>query len=168
MTAKTESRALRRSLGRFATGITVVTTCAPDGTLLGLTVNSFNTVSLDPPLVLWSLAKSAASHGVFEQASHFAVNVLSAGQSAISKKFAQSGGDKFQGLAWTPGIAGCPVLADCCAWFECKRVACYPGGDHTILIGQIEKFRDDVTQEPLVYFGGEYCFVTSAQIKDAP
>jgi flavin reductase (DIM6/NTAB) family NADH-FMN oxidoreductase RutF len=164
----TESRALRRALGRFATGITVVTTCLPDGRRAGLTVNSFNSVSLAPPLVLWSLGVTSPSHVLFEEASHFAVNVLSAGQRAVSQKFASSGGDKFHGVSLTEGLHGCPLLADCCAWFECKVVARYPGGDHTIFIGEVEKFRDDVTREPLVYFGGEYCFVTQAQTKDAP
>ena len=163
-----DTRDFRRALGRFATGITVVTTRGADGTLAGLTVNSFNSVSLDPPLVLWSLGRDSPSHEVFEAASHFAVNVLSSEQRDISNNFARSGDDKFAGVDWAPGIHGAPLLPGCCAWFECRVVARHPGGDHTIFIGEVEKIRDDVTRAPLVYFGGEYCFVTPAQTKDAP
>ncbi|MEY3201157.1 MAG: hypothetical protein RIR70_707 [Pseudomonadota bacterium] len=163
-----DSLAFRRALGRFATGITVVTARGPDGKLAGLTVNSFNSVSLSPPLVLWSLGRDSPSHEVFEASSHFAVNVLSAGQIDLSNRFARSGGDKFAGIAWQPGLQGAPLLPDCCAWFECRVAARHPGGDHTIFIGEVEKIRDDVKRAPLVYFGGEYCFVTPAQTKDAP
>lgn len=163
-----DSREFRRALGRFATGITVVTARAADGTIAGLTVNSFNSVSLDPPLVLWSLGRDSPSHEIFEAASHFAVNVLSSEQMEISNQFARSGGNKFAGVDWTPGTHGAPLLPGCCAWFECRVAARHPGGDHTIFIGEVEKIRDDVTRAPLVYFGGEYCFVTPAQTKDAP
>jgi len=163
-----DSLAFRRALGRFATGITVVTARASDGAMAGLTVNSFNSVSLEPPLVLWSLGRASPSHEVFERASHFAVNVLSAEQIALSNHFSRSGSDKFSGVEWSAGLHGAPLLVGCCAWFECRVAARHPGGDHTIFIGEVEKIRDDVKRAPLVYFGGEYCFVTPAQTKDAP
>lgn len=162
------TREFRRALGRFATGVTVVTARGPDGALAGLTVNSFNSVSLSPPLVLWSLGRTSPSHEIFEVASHFAVNVLGADQMELSNRFARSGAHKFDGVEWAAGQQGCPLLPRCCAWFECRVVARYPGGDHTIFIGEVEKFQHDVTREPLVYFGGEYCFVTQAQTKDCP
>lgn len=163
-----DTRDFRRALGRFATGITVITARAADGEIAGLTVNSFNSVSLDPPLVLWSLGRDSPSHEVFERATHFAVNVLSEQQRALSDNFARSGVDKFVGLSWTPATSGAPLLPDCCAWFECRIAARHPGGDHTIFIGEVEKFVHDVTRAPLLYFGGEYRCLSQQKPKDAP
>ena len=163
-----DSREFRRALGRFATGITVVTALGPKGELAGLTVNSFNSVSLDPPLVLWSLGRISPAHDIFEAATHFAVNVLSADQMALSNNFSRSSPHKFDDVVWTPSIHGTPLLPGCCASFECRVVARHPGGDHTIFIGEVEKFAHDVTRAPLIYFGGEYCFVSTDQNKDAP
>lgn len=151
-----DCRAFRNALGGFATGVTVVTAMAADGTPVGLTVSSFNSVSLEPPLVLWSLSANSPSLGIFESASHFAVNVLAANQEEVSNRFASRLEDKFDGVAWQPGLGGAPVLAGTCASFECANVARHAGGDHLIFIGQVERFTQDPAQPPLVFQGGRY------------
>lgn len=153
--AETDRRALRDALGAFATGVTVVTTLDPAGRAIGLTVNSFNAVSLDPPLVLWSLSLESPSLAAFRAASHFAVNVLAAHQQAISERFARRNGDKFGGLEWGEGLGGAPLLPGCCACLECRIEAHHPGGDHLIFIGRVERFAR-ASAEPLVFHGGEY------------
>src|SRR5437868_4826281 len=126
---RSETRAFRRALSQFATGITVV--CAQAGDkLTAMTANSFSSVSLDPPLVLWSLAKSAQSVPVFLEASHFAVNVLAADQVELASRFASSGGDKFAGLEWSPGRGGAPLLPGVAASFECRVHSKVDAGDH--------------------------------------
>ncbi len=151
-----DKRALRDALGRFATGVTVVTTCCPAGKLEGLTANSFSAVSLDPPLVLWSLRRDAGSMPSFSKASHFAVNVLAASQKDVSAHFARSQPDKFAMAAYETGHGGCPVLADALATFECSLETQVEGGDHIIFIGRVLRatYRDD---DPLVFAGGAYC-----------
>lgn len=146
---------LRRAMGRFATGITVVTTQAMDGRLEGITANSFSTVSLDPPLVLWSLARRARSFASFADASHFAVNVLGAGQVALSRHFSAPNTDKLGGIDHHIGHGGCPVLTGVLAHFECCRESVIDGGDHVIFIGRVLRasFRDG---EPLLYASGRY------------
>jgi flavin reductase (DIM6/NTAB) family NADH-FMN oxidoreductase RutF len=151
-----DSKALRAALGSFATGITVVTVRGPSGEAVGLTVNSFNSVSLEPPLVLWSLSLASPSLDVVSRASHFAVNVLSAEQGEISQRFASRIADKFAGLDSRAGIAGLPLIGGCCAWFECRTVAQYPGGDHIILLGEVERFSVGAAETPLLYFRGAY------------
>lgn len=131
-----EKRSLRRALGQFATGVAVITTRAGDK-LAGATVNSFASVSLEPPLILWSLARSSQSFPVFEEATHFAVNILNAEQMSISNRFARSGGDKFADLPVKEGINGTPVLNDCAAVFECEIVARHEGGDHVIIVARV-------------------------------
>lgn len=148
-------RALRDTLGAFATGVTVVTALDPDGRAIGLTVNSFNTVSLDPPLVLWSLSLASPSLEAFRRASHFAVNVLAADQQALSERFAQRNSDKFAGLDWREGLGGVPLLPGCCAILECRNETQHAGGDHLIFIGRVEGCsRSD--RAPLVFHGGRY------------
>jgi flavin reductase (DIM6/NTAB) family NADH-FMN oxidoreductase RutF len=151
-----DTRALRDALGRFATGVTVVTTRCASGKLEGLTANSFSAVSLDPPLVLWSLRKAAASLPGFAQAPHFAVNVLAADQHEISSHFARSRPDKFDGVDYRAGLGGCPVIADALASFECSMETQVEGGDHIIFIGRVHRacYRDG---EPLIFAGGAYC-----------
>jgi flavin reductase (DIM6/NTAB) family NADH-FMN oxidoreductase RutF len=151
-----DSKALRSALGSFATGITVVTVCGPSAEWVGLTVNSFNSVSLEPPLVLWSLALSSPNREVVSRASHYAVNVLAADQGEISQRFASKIADKFAGLDCRTGASGVPLLPGCCAWFECRTVAQYPGGDHLILLGEIERFEASEAAEPLAYSRGRY------------
>lgn len=151
-----DTRALRNALGTFATGITVVTVCGAEGEWVGLTVNSFNSVSLGPPLVLWSLSLASPNCDAVRQATHFAVNVLAADQEEISQRFASKIADKFDGIACTLGDAGVPLLPGCCAWFECRTVARHPGGDHLILVGEVERFASEPGRAPLLYFGGAY------------
>lgn len=147
--------ALRNALGQYATGVAVVTTLNGDGQPIGLTVNSFASVSLDPPLVLWSLALTSACLPAFEKCSHFAVNVLTADQVALSNRFAKMGIDKFADLAWTPGLGGAPVLPNC-ALFECRNETRHVGGDHLIFIGRVERFAH-TEAPPLIFHAGRYC-----------
>lgn len=151
-----DARVLRDALGCFATGITVVTVRARSGACLGITVNSFNSVSLDPPLVLWSLGENSRDRDDFVQASHFAVHVLSAEQKAWSQRFAARDSDKFAGLPVTFGLGGVPLLPGCCARFECANSAQYPGGDHLIFIGRIDRLECDPGRAPLIYHCGCY------------
>lgn len=148
--------ALRNALGQYATGVAIVTTVDDQGRPTGLTVNSFASVSLDPPLVLWSLALTSACVAAFETCSHFAVNVLTVEQVAISNRFAMTGADKFAGIAWSPGLGGAPILSGVGAVFECRNEARHPGGDHTIFIGRVERFSHDELA-PLLFHAGRYC-----------
>ncbi|QEW25028.1 flavin reductase [Roseovarius indicus] len=144
----------RRSLGEFATGVTVITTCV-DGVCYGMTSNSFASVSLEPPLVLWSVKYESQSFPAFRDCSHFAVNVLADDQVDLSQNFARSGPDKFDGLAYRDGAGKCPVLAGIAASFECSLSEIHPGGDHLILVGQVERYaRYD--RQPLLFAKGRY------------
>jgi len=153
-----DTRAFRRALGNFATGVTVVTAAAEDGRRVGVTANSFNSVSLDPPLVLWSIDKRSSSHEVFEAASHFAVNVLAADQIDTSNNFARPREDRFAEIAFDAGTGGAPVLADCAARFHCEKYQQVDGGDHWIMIGKVVAF-DDFGRSPLLYHQGAYSMV---------
>jgi flavin reductase (DIM6/NTAB) family NADH-FMN oxidoreductase RutF len=158
-----DPRELRRALGRFATGITVVTTLTPAGKREGLTANSFAALSLDPPLVLWSLNRKALSRASFEASRRFAVNVLAAHQRHISNHFATPQTDKFAAVAWQPGLGGCPTLPDSLALFECRLERTLAGGDHLLFIGRIERFRWRAG-DPLVFSCGQYCI--AAELPD--
>ena len=147
---------LRVALGQYATGVAVVTTVGADGRPMGLTVNSFASVSLDPPLVLWSLGRSSACLPAFKACSHFAINVLAAEQVELANRFAAAALDKFAHLAWTPGLGGAPLLDKCSARFECRNETHHAGGDHLIFIGRVERFERQ-EREPLVFHGGRYC-----------
>jgi flavin reductase (DIM6/NTAB) family NADH-FMN oxidoreductase RutF len=151
-----DQRHLRQALGRFATGVTVITTRTPAGKLEGLTANSFSAVSLDPPLVLWSLRRNAPSLASFLDAGYFAVNVLTAGQSELARHFATPAPDKFAAIASTAGLGGCPLLPDILASFECSTEHMVTGGDHIIFIGRVHRatYRDG---EPLIFSAGQYC-----------
>jgi flavin reductase (DIM6/NTAB) family NADH-FMN oxidoreductase RutF len=146
---------LRQAMGRFATGVTVVTTRAPDGKAEGVTANSFTTVSLDPPLVLWSLARTSRSFEAFNTAPHFAVNVLALGQLDLSRHFASPRPDKLAGIVHEAGHGGCPVLTGTIAHFECARESTINGGDHVIFLGRVLRasFRDG---EPLIFSAGNF------------
>ena len=150
-----DARALRQALGRFATGITVITTRTPAGKLEGVTANSFSSVSLDPPLVLWSLRVQAPSLASFLEAGRFAVNVLSSDQRTLSRHFSTPLADKFADVDWSEGHGGCPLLPDCLARFECDTETTVEAGDHVILIGRIRRLahRDGT---PLLYNAGHY------------
>lgn len=150
-----DSRALRDALGDFATGVTVVSARGADGRPVGVTVNSFAAVSLDPPLVLWSLGRQSDYLAVFESCRHFAVNVLAADQLGYSLRFAQTARDNFDGIDWHAGAGDVPLLPGCCAWFECRSETRYPGGDHLILVGCVENIRREA-KPPLIFHRGLY------------
>jgi flavin reductase (DIM6/NTAB) family NADH-FMN oxidoreductase RutF len=151
----TDPKALRNAFGAFATGVTVVTTRQPDGTPRGFTANSFTSVSLDPPLLLVCLAKTAHSADTFRDAPHFAVNILAEDQKAVSGLFASRTPDKFAQCAWTPGPADMPLIDGALASFTCANHQLVDAGDHLILIGRIEAFSTTEGQ-PLGYFRGNY------------
>ncbi|WP_417723513.1 flavin reductase family protein [Salipiger sp.] len=152
--ALSDPRLLRSALGRFATGVTVVTCATADGPV-GLTANSFASVSLDPPLVLWSVAKATARYPAFAAARHFGIHVLGREQEALSRSFARSADAGFAADGAHPGIAGIPLLDGALARFECELDAHHDGGDHTILIGRVLRaaFREGA---PLAFAGGCY------------
>ncbi|MDH4565605.1 hypothetical protein E8E95_02820 [Pseudomonas sp. BN414] len=150
-----DGRALRDAFGSFATGVTIVTTAGPGGVDIGLTANSFSSVSLDPPMVLWSLARTSLNMDAFRNSGHFAVHILSADQEALSSRFASKGIDRFEGLALDRGPDGIPLLPDCMARFSCKLAYQYEGGDHVIFVGEIVDFGHSA-RKPLVFHGGRY------------
>src|SRR6476469_9358699 len=150
-----DPRTLRDALGCFATGVTVVT-CLKDGVPAGLTVNSFTSVSLDPPLLRVCIAKRAATADALITASHFAINVLQTGQQPASIRFSTRDEDRFGATPWACGEAGAPILEDSLGVFECERFAVYEGGDHHILVGQVAKASFDSSMDPLLYFRGRY------------
>lgn len=161
-----DSRTLRNAFGSFATGVTIVTTSGPAGADIGLTANSFSSVSLDPPMVLWSLARTSANIDVFRNSAHFAVHILSADQEALSARFASKVADRFEGLVLDRGPAGIPLLPDCMARFACKVAYQYEGGDHVIFVGEILDFSHSA-RKPLVFHGGRYGMLLPRQITSA-
>ena len=150
-----DPRDFRNALGTYATGVTVITAMAADGKPYGLTCNSFASVSLNPPLVLWSLVIFSQAMSIFQNASHFTVNVLGASQQALANKFATSSEDKFVGVEWTPGLGNAPVLANSVANFQCRAADRYYGGDHVIFLGAVEAYAYN-RQEPLLFHRGGY------------
>lgn len=146
---------LRRVMGHFATGVTVITTISKDGRAFGLTANAFTSVSLDPPLLLISVDKKAESYACFEQSGVFTVNILSDDQETLSRKFAVSGGNKFEGVAYHTGANGVPILEGTVAYVECKLFATYDGGDHTLYLGEIEQ-AETREGKPLLFYRGGY------------
>ena len=157
-----DPKAFRAALGSFATGVTVITARAADGTPVGLTANSFNSVSLEPPMVLWSLARKALSLPVFMEAGHWAVHILAADQEDLSNRFARSGADKFAGLPTDTSAHGVPLLQGCVARFECATSFRYEGGDHVILVGEVVSF-ERTPRAPLVFHAGRYAHAASKQ-----
>jgi flavin reductase (DIM6/NTAB) family NADH-FMN oxidoreductase RutF len=145
----------RKTMGCFATGVTVVTAVARDGSDIGLTVNSFNSLSLDPPLVLWSLGVGSPLMQAFEHASHFAVNVLAEDQVEISQRFALRAVDKFSDLKLRTGLGGAPLLPDCVAWLECRRQSAQRHGDHMLFIGAVERM-EATDRRPLLFLHSHY------------
>jgi flavin reductase (DIM6/NTAB) family NADH-FMN oxidoreductase RutF len=134
-----DPRHLRDCLGMFATGVTIVTTQAADGGFIGLTANSFNSLSLDPPLVLWSLGVRAGSRDTFLSATHFAVNVLSTRQLPLAMRFARAGTNRFAGVSVHAGLGGAPLIDGALAWFECETRTHYRHGDHLLFIGEVKR-----------------------------
>lgn len=150
-----DPREFRSALGAFVTGVTIVTTRDAQGRPVGLTANSFNSVSLDPPLILWSLALASASLDAFRQAEYWAVHILASGQEALSARFARRGENKFAGLEVGEGPGGIPLLHGAAARFICRTAFEYEGGDHAIFVGRVEQF-DRIALPPLVYHQGQY------------
>lgn len=150
-----DPRALRSLLGQFATGVTVITTRGANGRNVGMTANSFSSVSLEPPLVLWSISRSAPSLADFLAASHFAINVLAADQHGLSGHFARGAADKFADIAYQTGAGGVPMLEGVIASLVCRNLTQYEGGDHLIFIGQIEEYTNS-GGEPLIFHAGQY------------
>jgi flavin reductase (DIM6/NTAB) family NADH-FMN oxidoreductase RutF len=151
--SKTE---FRTALGMFATGVTIVTARKANGELVGLTANSFNSVSMSPPLVLWSLSQSAASMEAFATGSHYAINILSADQQELAKQFSAKGIDRFAGVSYQLGLAGAPLIDDAAATFECFNRSRYEEGDHVIFVGEVERCAHRTGASPLLYHGGKF------------
>jgi flavin reductase (DIM6/NTAB) family NADH-FMN oxidoreductase RutF len=150
-----EKTELRRVMGHFATGVTIITTRSNDGKIYGLTANAFTSVSLEPPLLLVCVDKKAESYPYFEESKVFTVNVLSDEQETLSRRFAVSGGPKFEGVAYRPGANGAPILEGAVAFIECKLAGAYPGGDHTIYLGEVQE-AETSDGKPLLFFRGGY------------
>ncbi|MEA2835563.1 MAG: hypothetical protein QOD89_113 [Bradyrhizobium sp.] len=150
-----DPRDFRSALGTYATGVTIITAAGTDGKPHGLTCNSFASVSLNPPLVLWSLGMFSQALSTFQNAGHFAVNILGASQQALAKKFATSSADKFAGVEWTAGLGNAALLAGSVASFQCRVVDRYYGGDHVIFLGAVEAYAYN-RQEPLLFARGSY------------
>jgi flavin reductase (DIM6/NTAB) family NADH-FMN oxidoreductase RutF len=153
--SKVDTRQFRDALAQFATGVTVITTRLEDGSFFGLTASSFNSVSLDPPLVLWSLAQEARSLPVFEGNSHYVINVLSADQAELAERFATRMKDRFDGVEFDLSHTGLPILRGAAAWFECHNRNRYPEGDHVIFVGEVERCAA-LPQAALVFHGGRF------------
>lgn len=146
----------RTALGMFATGVTIVTTRAANGALIGLTASSFNTVSLEPPLVLWSLARGAASMPALRTGSHYAINILAAHQKPLAERFATKDVDRWADVEFTEGAGGAPLLAGAVASFECFNRSRYDEGDHVIFVGEVERCSHVPGGLPLLFHGGRF------------
>jgi flavin reductase (DIM6/NTAB) family NADH-FMN oxidoreductase RutF len=159
------SSEFRKAPGVFPSGVAVVTTRAPGGLLQGLTVSSFNSVSSEPPLVLFSVARSAGSFSIWQTATRWGISVLGETQDGISSRFAQSGGAKWIGFEPISGTTGVPLVPGALAHFECERHAIYDGGDHLIFVGRVLALdRPEASiSAPLVFFSGRYYQITSAR-----
>lgn len=145
----------RKALSQFATGVTIITTRLNDGTLLGLTVSSFNAVSLNPPLILWSLSKYANSLSAFKKNSHYIVNVLAAEQAELAHQFTRKSINRFQGIKYKLSRAKQPILKHVVAWFECHHRSCYPEGDHIIFVGEVERCKSS-PQAALIFHNSAF------------
>ena len=152
----TDSRALRTAMGCFCTGVTIVSTLDRNDNPVGLTVNSFTSVSLDPELLLVCINRKSATLPWFERAEAFAVNVLDIGQQELAQRFATPEIDRFAKTEWDAWSTGVPILPDSLANFECAKFAEYAGGDHLILLGRVIRVRFDAKRDPLLYFRGGY------------
>ncbi len=151
-----DPREFRNALGFFPTGVTIITARGARDELLGITANSFSSVSLNPPLVLFSLDRRALSLTNFLSTEHFAVNILSTDQIDLSKRFAIAGADKWAGVEWETWDHDCPIIKGCHAAFECSIAYTHSGGDHVIFVGEVRRFSIDDTHPPLLYYRGSY------------
>jgi flavin reductase (DIM6/NTAB) family NADH-FMN oxidoreductase RutF len=146
----------RTALGMFATGVTIVTARDAAGARVGLTANSFNSVSMSPPLVLWSLSRRATSLPAFTGGTHYAINILAAEQHALAERFASKAVDRFAGVAFREGAGGAPILEGAAAVFECFNRSRYEEGDHVIFVGEVERCESRPGAQPLIFHGGRY------------
>ncbi len=146
----------RHALGMFATGVTIVTARDAAGQRVGLTANSFNSVSLEPPLVLWSLSRQAGSMAAFSSGSHYAINILAAEQRALAERFAGPAPDRFEGVALREGVGGAPIIEGAVAVFECFNRSRYEEGDHIIFVGEVERCEWRSGASPLIFHGGRF------------
>lgn len=158
-----DTTTLRHALGWFATGVTIATTLDAEKQPVGLTCNSFNSVSLAPPLVLWSLGRRSFSRPAFEQATHFAINVLPSGQTALAKRFAKPLENKWAGVDWSPGTAGIPRLPLALAVFDCRVRERFQGGDHLIFLGEIVEMQSREAGDPLIFLRGRFGGFTASE-----
>ena len=149
-------REFRASLAMFATGVTIITARTPSGELVGLTANSFNSVSMSPPLVLWSLSQAASSMAALSKGSHYAINILASDQKALAERFASKCDDRWEGVAFTDGVAGAPLLSGAVASFECFNRSRYEEGDHVSFVGEVERCCHREGAAPLLYHGGKF------------
>ena len=140
----------------FATGVTIVTARTSEGKFIGLTANSFNSVSLSPPLVLWSLSRAAASLAAFSAGSHYAINILSSEQQDLARAFASREGKRFEELSFSTGAGGAPLLNGAAATFECFNRSRYEEGDHVIFVGEVEHCSHRPGASPLLFHGGKF------------
>ncbi|QHI98773.1 flavin reductase [Xylophilus rhododendri] len=146
----------RTALGMFATGVTIVTARTPEGALVGLTANSFNSVSLAPPLVLWSLSHASSSMAAFLQGTHYAIHVLAAEQKDLAMQFASRGADRWAGVEFSEGTSGAPLIRGAAATFECFSRSRHVEGDHTIFVGEVEACHHRADARPLLFHGGRF------------
>ena len=146
----------RAALAMFATGVTIVTARSADGAPIGLTANSFNSVSIAPPLVLWSLSRQAGSLSTFARGSHYAIHILAADQHALAERFSTKAPDRFNGVAFHAGASGAPLLDGAAAVFECFNRSRYAEGDHVIFVGEVERCARREGAQPLIFHGGRY------------
>ncbi|MDB5765179.1 MAG: flavin reductase family protein [Herminiimonas sp.] len=160
-----DARHFRHALSQFATGVTVITTRLEDGRFFGLTASSFNSVSLDPPLVLWSLAQGASSLPLFTGNSHYVINVLAAGQAELAERFSRRIENRFDGIDFELSRTGLPILKGVAAWFECHNRSRYPEGDHVIFVGEVERCGVQ-PQDALVFHGGRFVKTATASSHD--
>ena len=150
-----DPKAFRRALGNFATGVTIITAQGSDGTNVGVTANSFSSLSMEPPLILWSSIKETPSCKIFESATHFAVNILASSQLDMSNHFARQQENKFDGVEWEAGVGSAPLFPDCAGRFQCESYDKLDGGDHWIFVGKVVAF-DDFGRSPLCFHQGSY------------
>jgi flavin reductase (DIM6/NTAB) family NADH-FMN oxidoreductase RutF len=165
-----DSRRFRDALGQFATGVTIVTTITPSGERLGMTISSFNSLSLDPPLVLFSIVRSAHSFAAWQEAPRYAINVLSEDQEELSNRFARARGEKWIGQSVLSSKTGVPLLPNAVAAFECEAFSRHDGGDHEIFVGRVVEVHENMAKrgQPLIFFGGQYRRLSEREAHGVP
>jgi flavin reductase (DIM6/NTAB) family NADH-FMN oxidoreductase RutF len=157
---------LRKALGNFGTGVTIVTTLASDGKPVGMTANSFSSVSLDPPIILWSLLKTSPSLQAFDDCGRFVINVLALDQVGLSKRFATPLPDKFEGVRYQAGLGGLPVIDDCASIFQCRTLQRLEVGDHILFLGEIEDYHHH-ERATLLFCQGQYAQSAGLELSPA-